>query len=227
MKPTFTRRIKSFVKRTGRMTGRQQHAYDTLKDDYCLNISDGMQLPEAVFEKAGPLILEIGFGMGHSLSAQAQANPDTHFIGIEVHTPGVGALLHDILSHALTNIRIYEADAIEVLKTCIPAGSVDTVQIFFPDPWPKTRHHKRRIIQPALLDLLVPLLKLGGVVHMATDWAPYADHMLAVFKADARFENCAPDGAFMPDTNRGETKFELRGKKLGHAIFDLQFKRCV
>ncbi len=217
------RRIKSFVRRGGRMTASQQHAYDRLSSQFCLKVDEPISDCNRIFEKPAPLTVEIGFGMGRSLSAQAKEQPEQNFLGIEVHKPGVGALLQAIQAHDLKNVCIIEADAVEVLNAILPAASVDCVQIFFPDPWTKKRHHKRRLIQPGFMNLLVRVLKPGAMVHLATDWTLYAEHMLTIFSSDTRFKNQSPDNTYMPDTTRFETKFELRGKKLGYDIFDLQF----
>ena len=164
--------------------------------------------------------------MGQSLVAMAEAAPDTNFIGIEVHRPGVGKLLHTMEQRGVDNIRVYCHDAVEVLRDCIPDASLDTVQIFFPDPWHKKRHHKRRLIQPPFVALLTRKLKSGGILHLATDWQNYAEQMMEVLSAAGGLDNTAGPGQFAPrPESRPLTKFELRGERLGHGVWDLVFRR--
>ena len=179
---------------------------------------------DAVFDRQAPRILEIGFGMGASTAEIAAARPNDDFIGVEVHEPGVGALLKLIGEAQLTNIRIIQHDAVEVLEHMIEPNSLDGVHIFFPDPWHKARHHKRRLIQPPFVALLASRLKPGAYLHCATDWQNYAEQMLEVLGADPSLENTAPDYAPRPDY-RPVTKFERRGLRLGHGVWDLVFKR--
>lgn len=181
---------------------------------------------DAVFDRSGPVVLEIGFGMGQSLVATAQAKPATNFIGIEVHRPGVGKLLHGMEARGVDNIRVYRHDAVEILRDCIPDASLDTVQIFFPDPWHKKRHNKRRLIQSPFVAQLIPKLKSGGIVHLATDWEDYAQQMMEVLGAAEGLSNTCGDGQFASRPEyRPMTKFELRGERLGHGVWDLVFAR--
>jgi len=181
---------------------------------------------DAPFARSAPVVLEIGFGMGDSLAQQAITQSQNNFIGIEVHRPGVGHLLSLIAKHELNNIRIYCTDAVEALKHCIPDNSLDSVQIFFPDPWPKKRHHKRRLVQRPIVKLIVSKLKAGGTLHLATDWENYAEHMLEVLNACSELTNTSTNGPFVerPDS-RPLTKFESRGKRLGHGVWDLVFRK--
>lgn len=222
------RRIRSFVLRTGRMTQGQQNAYDKHWPEKGLAVDDGPLDYQAVFNRPAPLVLEIGFGMGASLAAMAKADPNKNFIGIEVHLPGVGKLLHTMEELAVDNIRVYCDDAVEVLNHCIADASLDRIQIFFPDPWHKKKHHKRRLIQPAFVQCLRSKLKPGGVVHFATDWEHYAEQMMEVMCAAEGFNNLADEFCFSarPDY-RPVTKFERRGERLGHGVWDLLFeKQC-
>lgn len=218
------RPVRSFVLRGGRITAGQQRAFDQYWPRFGLQPEQGLLEPDVVFERAGPRILEIGFGMGQSLLEMAQAAPDANFIGIEVHRPGVGRLLHDLGEQNVSNVRIYCEDAVQVLQQCIADASLDTVQIFFPDPWHKKRHHKRRLIQPQFLSLLASKLKPGGLLHLATDWENYAEHMLEVLEAGTDFTNQAGPGCYSPrPQQRPLTKFERRGQRLGHGVWDLMY----
>jgi tRNA (guanine-N7-)-methyltransferase len=220
------RPIRSFVLRTGRMTAAQQRAYEHGWQRWGLEYAAGQLATETAFGRAGPTVLEIGFGMGQSLVAMAQADPHSNFIGIEVHKPGVGRLLHAMAEHNVDNIRIYCHDAVEVLRDCIADCSLDTVQIFFPDPWHKKRHNKRRLIQPAFIALLITKLKPGGVLHLATDWEDYAQQMMQVLTAANGLTNRYGPQQFAPrPEHRPLTKFELRGERLGHGVWDLMFRR--
>ena len=180
----------------------------------------------ALFGRQAPRVLEIGIGDGEALLALAAARPDADFLGIEVHTPGIGHCLLGIESRGLANIRLVSHDAVEVLERQLPDASLDEVLLYFPDPWPKKRHHKRRIVQPAFVELLAGKLKRGGTFRLATDWAPYAEHMLEVLRASPSFTNSSPTGDYVarPDS-RPQTKFERRGERLGHEVFDLSFTR--
>lgn len=179
----------------------------------------------AVFGRDHRRVLEIGFGNGESLAAMAEADPETDFIGVEVHRPGVGHLLMALEQGRLANVRVVCTDAVAWLNQCVPAASIDRVQVFFPDPWPKKRHHKRRLIQPAFVALLCERLRPGGVIHCATDWAPYAEHMLHVLSAEPRLRNTAAGNGYAvkPDY-RPLTKFERRGFRIGHDSHDLVFR---
>lgn len=226
MTDTPHRPIRSYVLRMGRLTDGQQRAFDDYWPRYGLAHSDGSLDYAAVFGREAPRVLEIGFGMGQSLVAMAAAAPATDFIGIEVHRPGVGKLLHSMATEGVDNIRIYCHDAVEVLRDCIPPASLDTVQIFFPDPWHKKRHHKRRLIQPAFAEQLVAYLKPAGILHLATDWENYAEQMLEVLSATSGLENTAGVGNYAPrPESRPLTKFEQRGERLGHGVWDLLFRR--
>lgn len=220
------RRIRSYVLRTGRMTPGQQRAFDQNWGRWGLEHDDGMLDLDTLFNRAGPRVLEIGFGMGQSLVAMAQAAPDSNFIGVEVHRPGVGKLLHSLAEQELGNVRVYCHDAVEILRDCIPVNSLDTIQIFFPDPWHKKKHNKRRLIQPAFVAQLVSRLQSGGCLHLATDWDDYAQQMMAVLCAEDRLINPFGEGRFAPrPEHRPLTKFELRGERLGHGVWDLIFRR--
>jgi tRNA (guanine-N7-)-methyltransferase len=178
--------------------------------------------------RAGRRIVEIGFGMGQSLLAMAAADPSGNYLGIEVHRPGVGKLLHGMEQAGIDNIRIYCHDAVEVLRDCIVDDCLDRIQIFFPDPWHKKRHHKRRLIQPPFAALLRDKLRPGGILHLATDWAPYAEQMLDVLQATEGLRNVAGPGRYAErPAYRPETKFERRGQRLGHGVFDLLFERSA
>nr|WP_232019233.1 tRNA (guanosine(46)-N7)-methyltransferase TrmB [Sulfuritortus calidifontis] len=179
---------------------------------------------DAAFGRSAPKILEIGFGMGDSTAKIAAAHPEIDYLGIEVHTPGVGALLKRIGEQNLTNLRLIQHDAVEVLQHMIPDASLDGCHIFFPDPWHKKRHHKRRLIQPGFVALLVKKLKPGAYLHLATDWQDYAEQMLAVLSAEPDLRNSAEGFAPRPEY-RPLTKFEQRGLKLGHGVWDLVFRR--
>jgi tRNA (guanine-N7-)-methyltransferase len=220
------RAIRSFVLRTGRMTASQQQAYDIGWDRWGLRHESGLLDPEKSFDRSGPLVLEIGFGMGDSLVAMAKAAPASNFIGIEVHTPGVGKLMRGMLDEGLDNIRVYHHDAVEILHDCIPPESLDGVQIFFPDPWHKTRHHKRRLIQPLFVEQLARYLKPGGILHLATDWENYAQQMMQVVSASPSYRNCVGQNTYASrPEHRPLTKFEKRGHRLGHGVWDILFAR--
>jgi tRNA (guanine-N7-)-methyltransferase len=219
-------RIRSYVLRTGRMTPAQRHAFATGWPRWGLEHAAGELAFDSEFGRAGPRVLEIGFGMGQSLVEMARANANTNFIGIEVHKPGVGRLLHSLAEYGVENIRVYCHDAVEILRDCIPDASLDTVQIFFPDPWHKKRHNKRRLIQAAFVAQLVVKLKPGGALHLATDWEDYALQMMSVLSAADGLANTCGDGQFAQrPEHRPLTKFELRGERLGHGVWDLVFIR--
>lgn len=220
------RPIRSYVLRAGRMTPGQQRAFDENWGRWGLAHEDGPLDYDVIFGRPGPRVLEIGFGMGQSLVSMAQAAPSANFIGIEVHRPGVGRLLHSMVDAGVDNIRVYCHDAVEILRDCIPDASLDTIQIFFPDPWHKKRHHKRRLIQPAFAAHLTTKLKPGGTLHLATDWENYAEQMMEVLTATAGLSNAFGEGAFAArPEHRPLTKFELRGERLGHGVWDLVFRR--
>ncbi len=220
------RAIRSYTLRQGRLTPAQQRAMDELFPRYGV---PGGETPldfDAIFGRSAPRILEIGFGNGNSLAAIAQAHPGNDYLGIEVHTPGVGHLLLRIEELALTNLRVMRDDAVEVLTRRIADASLDAVYLFFADPWPKKRHHKRRIVQEEFAQLLRRKLKIGGRFHMATDWEDYARHMLEVMNVAEGFRNTSPGGDYVPRPDyRPLTKFEQRGQRLGHGVWDLIFER--
>ncbi|MEE4144163.1 MAG: tRNA (guanosine(46)-N7)-methyltransferase TrmB [Halieaceae bacterium] len=208
------------------MTPGQQRAFDRNWGRWGLEHADGTLDFDACFGRAGPRVLEIGFGMGQSLVAMAAAAPASNFVGIEVHRPGVGKLLHAMAEQGVDNIRVYCHDAVEILRDCIAPGSLDCIQIFFPDPWHKKKHNKRRLIQPPFVARLVRALKPGGTLHLATDWEEYARQMMEVLSADPDLTNEFGEGAFSPrPEHRPLTKFELRGERLGHGVWDLVFRR--
>lgn len=220
-------RIKSFVVRAGRMTQGQINAIEELGPKYMLDVSSLEELDTVkAFGREAPLVVEIGFGMGVSFVQMAKADPSGNYLGIEVHPPGVGSCLKLIEENQLTNVRIIQFDAFEVLRKCLKPASVDILQIFFPDPWPKKRHVKRRLINDDFVKLVSPLFKQGGQFRMATDWEDYAVQMLEVMSRAQGFSNTAADGTYIPRPDwRPLTKFELRGQKLGHGVWDLVFKR--
>ena len=221
------KRIRSFVLRQGRMTGAQQRGVDDFLPRYGLSLENGRMDPTQVFGRQAPLVVEVGFGMGNSLLQQLQSMPDHDFIGIEVHLPGVGKLLCEAGDLNLDNLRVYRDDAVEVLNQCLPDASIDLFQLFFPDPWPKKKHHKRRIVQPPFVETVRKKLKIGGRFHLATDWEAYAEHMRDVMNAAPGYKNTAPEGQdFVPrPESRPLTKFEQRGEKLGHGVWDLIYQR--
>jgi tRNA (guanine-N7-)-methyltransferase len=228
--PLHHRGIKSYVLRAGRMTPAQTRGLEEVWPRLGLSLEDGRQDLDTLFGRRAPRVVEIGFGMGASLIEQAEARPDTDFIGIEVHAPGVGKLLDEADKRGLTNLRVYREDALAVLERCLPEASLDTVQLFFPDPWPKKRHHKRRLVQPAFVELVRTRLRLGGTLHLATDWTPYAEWMAEVLAAAPGFTNTAdPETSpFVPrPESRPLTKFEARGERLGHGVWDLIYRRTA
>ncbi|WP_038291468.1 tRNA (guanosine(46)-N7)-methyltransferase TrmB [Zooshikella ganghwensis] len=219
--------IKSFVIRAGRMTVGQQRGWDEVWPKMGLDYTpDQIDLTQ-LFGREAPTIVEIGFGMGHSLLEMAKQSPENNFIGIEVHRPGVGALLNEADKQGLTNLRVFCHDAVEVLSHCIPESSLSRVQLYFPDPWHKKRHHKRRLVQPAFAELVRSRLVLEGVFHMATDWENYAEHMAAVLENANGFKNTATE--YYPYIERPAfrplTKFEKRGHRLGHGVWDMIYQR--
>ncbi|GAB5453113.1 MAG: tRNA (guanosine(46)-N7)-methyltransferase TrmB [Halioglobus sp.] len=226
-RPDERRRIRSYVLRSGRMTVGQERAYAANWSRWGLEPADGLLDFDACFGRDAPVTLEIGFGMGQSLLAMAAAAPQRNFIGIEVHKPGVGRLLHGMEEEGVNNLRVYCLDAVEVLRDCIPDHSLDTVQIFFPDPWHKKRHNKRRLIQEPFVAALAQKIQPAGVLHLATDWENYAQQMMEVLNSSAHFSNTCGPGEFAPrPEHRPQTKFERRGERLGHGVWDLVFTRC-
>ncbi len=222
--PPPQRQIRSYVLRAGRMGSGQVRALQDLGPRFVLPFAPTVPDWPALFGRDAPRVLEIGFGMGQATAQIAAARPDIDFIGVEVHEPGVGALLREIGERDLSNLRIVQHDAVQVLRQMVAPGSLAGLHIYFPDPWHKKRHHKRRLIQPDFVASLITHLAPGGYLHCATDWAPYAEQMLAVLSADSGLVNSAPDYAPRPDW-RPLTKFENRGLKLGHGVWDLMFHR--
>ncbi len=218
-------RIRSFIRRQGRATAGQKLALESLWDRYCLSPQQAYDYDE-VFGRPAPLIVEIGFGNGSSLADMAEANPHLNYLGIEVHKPGVGHLMLLLEQRGITNVRIYHHDAIEILEQKIADHSLAGVHLFFPDPWQKRRHHKRRIVRPSFVDLLDKKLRVGGYFHAATDWEHYAKDMLGVLSAGAGLKNTSSGNNFCPRPEyRPLTKFENRGLNLGHGVWDLIFSK--
>jgi len=217
--------IRSYVIRAGRITEGQKAAFERWWPQYGLSLHDGLLNSVSVFGRRAPLVLEVGFGMGDSLLTMAQAEPEKDFIGIEVHPPGVGRLINSAGEAGLTNLRVYMADAMDVLEDCIPQASVDRFQVYFPDPWHKKKHHKRRLIQPEFVQQIQRTLRPGGILHLATDWKNYAEQMLGVMESTSGFVNLADPGPYAQrPAYRPRTKFETRGAKLGHSVWDLLFR---
>lgn len=214
----MSRKIRSFVRREGRMTARQQRAIDTLWKRYVLEFNPGLKL-DTIFS-TDAITLEIGFGMGASLAEMAQQQPVMNFLGVEVHRPGVASLIADLDEQGNDNVRIICADVVEVLTQVIPDSSLDRVLILFPDPWPKQRHHKRRLVQVEFVEQLKQKLKPGGLLHLATDWQNYAEHMLEVLSKIKGLERVSAE-----KDPRPMTKFERRGLRLGHVVSDLIYVR--
>ena len=223
--PRPLRRIRSFVRREGRITAGQQRALQEYWPRYGVEADAPLDLTQ-LFGRDAPRTLEIGFGNGASLATMAAQQPQHDFIGIEVHRPGVGHLLQLVEEQGLGNVRVMREDAVQVLKHCFADDSLDRVLLFFPDPWHKKRHHKRRIVQPDFIELLARKIRHGGRLHMATDWEGYAEHMLQVMSGSTAFRNCAETGDFVARPEyRPVTKFEQRGQRLGHGVWDLVYER--
>src|SRR3990167_2240295 len=225
--PTDPFSIKSFVHRNSRKTPEQAKAFTEFWPDYGLSLHNGLIDYKKVFKRSAPHFLEIGFGFGQSLLALAKAYPKINFIGVETHQPGIGSLLLGAQSANITNLRVYYADAVLVLLHGIPENSLDGIQLFFPDPWPKRRHHRRRLIQPEFIEVLAKKLSLRGVLHLATDWPDYAQYMMNILSKTENFINLAGPGQFADRSflRPIETKFEQRAKRAGRVIWELQFKR--
>lgn len=221
------RHIRSFVLRQGRVSNAQQRAHETLLPAHGIPYAPQLIDLDTIYGRSAPKILEIGFGMGETTATIATAHPENDYLGIEVHTPGVGSLLKEIGERNLANVRIVQHDAVEVLQHMIAPGTLDGAHIFFPDPWPKKRHHKRRLLQPPLIALLASRMKPGAYLHTATDWEEYAVQMLQVLSAEPTLLNTAAEAAgFAPRPSyRPQTKFETRGLKLGHCVWDLVFSK--
>ena len=218
------RSIRSFVLRQGRVSNAQRRAHNTLLPKYGIPFTENRLDLEKIFGRSAPKFLEIGFGMGETTATIAQAHPQNDYLAIEVHTPGVGSLLNQIEELGLTNLRIIQHDAVEVLQQMLPPACLDGVHIFFPDPWPKARHHKRRLIQPEFIALLCERLKPGAYIHAATDWEDYAGQILQVLGNEPQLANTATDYAPRPEY-RPLTKFEQRGLRLGHGVWDVVFRK--
>ena len=224
--PSPHRPIRSYVRRGGRLTRAQARALDELLPRYGVAAEQGVLDWEAVFGDRRPVVIEVGFGNGETLAAMAAAEPEYNFLGIEVHRPGIGHLLLQLEQQGLDNVRVTEGDAFEVLRDQVPRGSVHAIRVFFPDPWPKKRHQKRRLVQAPFARLAACCLKPGGALHLATDWQPYADDMLAVLDAEPALVNATGAGCFSPrPASRPVTRFEHRGCERGHRVRDLLYRR--
>lgn len=221
------RPVRSFVLREGRITAAQQRAFDAHWARFGLDYQGRVRDLDAVFGRHAPRVLEIGFGNGEALAWAAEHDRDRDFIGVEVHRPGVGRLMNALAAQDAHNVRVYRHDAVEVLRDELAADSLSEVRIWFPDPWPKKRHHKRRLVQPELIALIATRVARGGLLHLATDWGPYAEHMLEVMDAASGWRNRLGPGRFAERPPwRIETHFERRGLRLGHAVHDLLYERC-
>lgn len=217
--------IRSFVRRGGRLTRAQRQALENLWPRYGIG-GDGRLDPEQIFGRDAPCIIEIGFGMGDALAAMASAHPERDYLGIDVHEAGIGRLLWFAEERKLDNLKVVRGDAVVFLRDRVQDSALDAVMVFFPDPWPKKRHHKRRLIRPDFVALLAERLKTGGQLQLATDWQEYADHMLQVIEANRAFRNLAGPGRFSSGPGeRPVSRFQQRGERLGHSIFDLHFER--
>ncbi len=225
-RPAGHRPLRSFVRREGRMTTGQQRALERLWPAYGVDLPEGPLDLAALFGRAAPCVLDIGFGNGETLVAMAAADPDRNYLGVEVHRPGVGHCLLDAEEAEVNNLRVVVADAVEVMSRHLPPESLAAIHIYFPDPWPKKRHHKRRLIQRSFLELAADRLEPGGLLHLATDWKDYAEWMSGLLEDDDRFINTAAPHRYLPDPPpRPETKFERRGLRRGHQVFDLIYQR--
>ena len=220
------RPIRSFVLRASRATDSQRKALEQHWDTHLIPFEAGPLDLKKHFTESRPLTVEIGFGMGDSLLKMAQADPQSNFLGIEVHRPGIGKLLNGIAQNDLQNLKIMCHDATEIIANCFNLQSIERLLIFFPDPWPKKRHHKRRIIQAEFVELLATRLAEGGLLHLATDWEAYALHMMKVLENEPSLINCSGAGNYCDMPARPETKFEQRGRRLGHGVWDLVFEKA-
>ncbi|EQA00971.1 tRNA (guanosine(46)-N7)-methyltransferase TrmB [Glaesserella parasuis] len=221
----YLRKVRSFVLRTGRLSDYQRNMMNNNWENLGLDYQNTPFDFEAIFGNGNPVVLEIGFGMGRSLVEMAEQNPDRNYIGIEVHTPGVGACIAYALEKGVKNLRVICHDATEILRDSIADGSLGGLQLYFPDPWQKAKHHKRRIVQPEFVTRVLTKLSPNGFIHFATDWENYAEHMLEVLRQfDASLQNTSETSDFIPRPDfRPLTKFEERGHKLGHSVWDLYF----
>ena len=216
--------IRSYVLRQGRFSRGQQRAYEELLPTLGVAYAAAPLDFEAVFGRVGPVVVEVGSGMGETTARIAREHPETDYLAIEVHAPGVGSLLKQLGDESIGNVRVIRHDAVEVLREMVPPGSLAGIHVFFPDPWPKKRHHKRRLVQPEFAKLAAERLKRGGYIHVATDWQEYAEHVLQVLTLEKLLTNTAENYAPRPAA-RPETKFERRGIKLGHGVWDIVFTR--
>ncbi len=219
------RKIRSFVKRPGRITAAQQRALETLLPRYGVPFEARRLDLDALFGRAAPRVLDIGFGDGEALVTTAAAHPDIDYLGVEVHEPGVGHLLILLERARLTNVRVIVRDVVDVIDAMLPDASFDAINVFFPDPWPKKRHHKRRLVQPGFIAQCERIMKPGALLHIATDWAPYAEHVREVLATSALLPVAAETVACDPLAERPPTKFERRGERLGHVAEDLFYRR--
>ncbi len=220
------RRIRSFVLREGRMTSAQERAFALHWQRFGIDYTGTPQDFAAHFGRRAPLVLEIGFGNGEALAWASEHDPDRDYLGIEVHGPGVGRLMNALAAREARNVRLYRHDAVDVLEQEIPAGTLAEIRLWFPDPWPKKRHHKRRIVQPAFLALLASRAAPDALLHLATDWQPYAEHMLALLEETPDWRNAVAPGRYAERPPwRIETRFERRGRQLGHGVWDLLYRR--
>lgn len=224
--PARHRPVRSFVLRGGRLTEGQKRALDELWPRYGIDPAPPVLDFSTLFGNPHPVILDIGFGNGESTWQMARDKPDENYLGVEVHLPGVGHLLLRLAEHQLENVRIACADAVEFLQTRVADGSLAGIRLYFPDPWPKKRHYKRRIVQAGFIELMAAKLIPGGILHLATDWSPYAEWMLEVMASCNALENLAVEGDYCPRPAwRHLTKYEARGQKLGHSVHDLIYRR--
>ena len=217
--------IRSYVVRGGRLTTSQQKAIEMLWSEYGLDHEKGLFKPEKIFCREAELVLEIGFGMGDSLVEMAKQHPYRDYVGVDVHPPGIGTILRAINTQGLNNIRILKGDAVKILVDFIPDNVLDRIQIFFPDPWHKKRHHKRRMIQAAFVEVMAIKLRNGGIIHLATDWENYAEQMMEIMSESPSFKNLSGNHEFAKQHERVETKFERRGRRLGHGVWDMLFEK--
>ncbi|WP_428311306.1 tRNA (guanosine(46)-N7)-methyltransferase TrmB [Hydrocarboniphaga sp.] len=220
------RRIRSYVRREGRMTDGQKSALEDLWPHFGIDPPAAPLDLAAMFGREAPRVFEIGFGNGDHLLSRAANEPGHDFIGVEVHRPGCGRVMMHAQKTGLSNLRVSSHDAVEVLRDWIPAGALSEIVIYFPDPWHKSRHNKRRLVQPHFMPLVTRALASGGLLRMATDWEPYARHMLEVVRGVPELLNLAPDGGYAPRAEtRPKTRFEARGERLGHGVYDLLLRR--
>jgi tRNA (guanine-N7-)-methyltransferase len=217
------RPIRSYVIRAGRQTDAQRKALDLYWSDYVIEYHATPLDLNTLFAEQARLVVEIGFGMGDSLLEMAKSDPHSNFLGIEVHRPGIGKLLHGITQHELTNLKVICHDAKEVIAQCFTDETIDRLLIFFPDPWPKQRHNKRRLVQLPFMELATLKLKPGAEIHLATDWQAYAEHMMEVMEGTSNLANRLGPACYWEQAERPATQFESRGKRLGHGVWDLLF----